>query len=96
MTIDEAYVKALEPLVRRVELAAERVEDAAKFAAAIDSSGLPPDRATLTVAELAGLTTLRKDTIRELFQGGVLKGVQTGNRILVWRWSVIEYMGLGD
>lgn len=60
----------------------------------VDTSGVPADRAALTVSEVAGLLQVSPETIREWFYAGKFQGLQTGNRILIWRWSVLEFVGL--
>lgn len=94
MTLEEAFNSTLAPLIERVEAAAQGVAEKAELAARVDTSGVPGDRAAFTVPELAKLLNLNVDTVRQLFHAGDLKGHQLGNRILVWRWSVLEFMGL--
>lgn len=94
MSLDSAFKETLEPLIERVESAATSVAERADLIRRVDASGLPAERAAFTVRELAKLLNLDPDTVRQFFHAGQLTGMQLGNRILIWRWSVLEFMGL--
>lgn len=94
MSLDSAFTETLEPLIQRVEAAARGVADRAEHASRIDTSGLPTGKAAFTIRELSKLLQMDPDTLRQFFHAGQLQGRQLGNRILVWRWSVLEFMGL--
>ena len=94
MSLDKAFQSTLEPLIERVEAAATGVAERADLIRRVDASGLPPDQAAFTVKELSKLLQLDPETVRQYFRAGNLTGLQLGNRILIWRWSVLEFMGL--
>lgn len=94
MSLDSAFQETLAPLIERVESAAANVAERADLIRRVDASGLPPDKASFTVKELSKLLNLDPDTVRQFFHAGDLVGMQLGNRILIWRWSVLEFMGL--
>lgn len=96
MSLESAFRDLLAPMVDRIEAASQQVTEQMEFARRIETSGLPPDRIAFTVPELSNMTTFDEDTIRELFHTGVLQGRQTGRRILIYRWSVLEFLGLTD
>jgi len=94
VSLEQAFTATLAPLIERVEDAARDVAERAEHAARVDTSGLPTGKAAFTVRELSDLLQMDPDTIRQFFHAGQLQGRQLGNRILVWRWSVLEFMGL--
>ncbi len=71
-----------------------RIVEESRRAGRVDATGVPSDRAAFTVREVAKLLQVAPETVREWFYADRLKGMQTGNRILVWRWSLLELMGL--
>lgn len=94
MSFDAALPATLEPVVSRLEEVAGRLKRAAEVAARSAVCGVRGDRAAFTVREVATLLQVAPETVREWFYADRLKGLQTGNRILVWRWSLMEFMGL--
>ena len=96
MSLEQAFVETLNPLIERVEAAAEGVARKAELVGRADLSGVPADRAAFTVKEVSQLLRLDPDTVRQHYHAGELVGRQSGNRILIWRWSVLEFMGLSS
>jgi excisionase family DNA binding protein len=96
MSLDAAFQQALTPILERFEQASEVLAEQIRFARRVDTSGLPTDRASFTIRELSELLSLDRDTLREMFHAGQFAGLQTGNRILIHRWSVLEFLGLAD
>lgn len=94
MTLDAALQELLSPVVQRIEDAGAEIAKQVELSRRIDTSGLPVNRAAFTITELHDILQLDKETIRQHFRAGALKGLQTGNRILIWRWSVLEFVGL--
>jgi hypothetical protein len=54
-----------------------------------------PEKAGYSLQELTQYLPLHYQTIRELYNAGQLKGRSVGgNKIVVYRWSVLEWLGL--
>lgn len=94
MSLDAALLDTLQPLVERLKAAGDQLAAEAERARRTDATGIPADKAAFTVKEVANFLQVAPETVREWFYSGRLKGMQTGNRILVWRWSLLELMGL--
>lgn len=96
MSLDAAFQQTLAPALERIETASKYITEQLELARRIESSGLPPGKAGFTLTELEQLFPISRDSFREMFHAGQLHGHQTGNRILIFRWSVLEWMGLSD
>lgn len=96
MTLDQAFQETLRPIVERIEQLQAHATEQLEFAGRVDASGLPAAQAAFTLTQLSQLFPIDRDTFREMFHAGTLHGIQTGNRILIFRWSVLEWMGLAD
>lgn len=48
----------------------------------------------LLLRQLADILNLSDNSVRALYASGTLKGEMLGNKIIIWRWSVLEWMGL--
>lgn len=96
MSLEQAFAETLNPLIERVEAAAEGLARKAELVGRADLTGVPTDRAAFTVKEVSKLLSVTTDTVRQQFHAGELEGRQFGNRILIWRWSVLEFMGLSS
>lgn len=96
MSLDAAFQEALSPVVERIEDAARLVTEQMEFARRVEASGLPPGKAAFTITELTEILGFDRDILREMYHTGVLEGIHTGSKIRVFRWSVLEYLGLPD
>lgn len=92
MSIEEQIRRAVE---EGVKAALAGILAEARQAPPGDTTGVPQDRAAFTVREVAELLQVAPETVREWFASGRLEGLRTGNRILVWRWSLLELLGAG-
>lgn len=94
MTIEAAFTEVLSPVLERIERAGEEIARQAELARRMDATGVPTDRAAFTVREVSDLLRVDPETVREWLRSGRLAGEQTTRRFLVWRWSLLEFMGL--
>lgn len=90
MTVDAL----LAPVAEQIRAAGEEIAKQVEITRRIDASGLPPERSAFTVSQVAKHLQVAPETVREWFYSAQLQGLQTGNRILIWRWSLLEFMGM--